>query len=64
MSLPLDVARCRGARVNNEEDQALYQTCMVCERRKLPKNTRARYLLIGPPLFKNGECEKQIKEEA
>jgi hypothetical protein len=63
MSLPLDVARCSGARINNEEDQALMTVCMQCERRKLPKNTKVRYLMISAPLFKNGECRKQIKEE-
>lgn len=63
MTLPLDIARCRGARVGNEVDQALMFPCMECRRTETP-TTESRFLLISPPLFKDGVCPKQIKEEA
>lgn len=62
MNLPLDIARCYGARVNNEEDQARMPACMECRRTEIPKNKKIRYLLMTPPLFRDGECPKQIKE--
>lgn len=62
MTLPLDIARCDGVRVNNEEDQVWMPPCMECRRTEVPKNKKVRYLLISPPLFKKGECPKQIKE--
>lgn len=64
MTLPLDIARCSGARVGNEVDQALMLPCMECRRTEIPEGPQVRYLLISPPLFKNGVCPKQIKEEA
>lgn len=64
MTLPLDVARCRGARVDNEADQALMPPCMECRRTEIPEGPFSRYFLISPPLFKSGVCSKQIKGEA
>lgn len=62
--LPYDIARCRGARVGNDVDQALMLPCMECRRTEIPDGAQVRYLLITPPLFKGGVCPKQIKEEA
>lgn len=64
MTLPLDVARCSGARIDNEADQALMLPCMVCKRQDIPTGANVRYLLISAPLFKNGTCPKQIREES
>lgn len=64
MTLPLDVARCQGARVNNEADQALMPPCMECRRTEIPTAPKVRYLLISPPLFKGGVCPKQFRGEA
>ena len=62
--LSLDIARCRGARVGNDVDQALMFPCMECRRTEVPTDPNVRYLHITPPLFKDGVCPKQIKEEA
>jgi hypothetical protein len=62
--LSYDIARCRGARVDNDVDQALMIQCMECRRAEIPNDPNVRYLLITPPLFKGGVCPKQIKEEA
>jgi hypothetical protein len=62
-TLPLDVARCRGARHLNDEDNAWLAPCMECRRTQVPTSGKVRYLLIAPPLFKNGVCPKQIKAE-
>jgi len=62
-TLPLDIARCRGARFNNDEDNSLLPPCMWCRRTEMPTSNKVRYLLIAPPLFKNGLCPKQIKAE-
>jgi hypothetical protein len=64
MTLSYDIARCRGARVNNDVDQALMFPCMECRRTEVPTDPNVRYLHITPPLFKDGVCPKQIKEEA
>lgn len=62
-TLPLDVARCRGARQNNDADGAWLAPCMECRRTEMPEGPFARYFLMSPPLFKNGVCPKQIKAE-
>jgi hypothetical protein len=63
-TLPLDVARCNGATVDNEKYNAPLPTCMHCQRRlQIPKNTRVRYYLMSPPLFDKGVCDKSIYED-
>ncbi len=63
-TLSYDIARCSGARVGNEVDQALMPPCMECRRTEVPTAPNVRYLHISTPLFKDGVCPKQIKEEA
>jgi hypothetical protein len=62
-TLPLDIARCRGARYLNDEGNPLLPPCTECRRTEIPTSNKVRYLLITPPLFKNGVCPKQIKAE-
>lgn len=59
--LPLDIARCNGARQNNDVDGAQMPPCMECRRTEIPKGKGIRYLVIAAPLFKAGQCPKQIK---
>ena len=64
MTLPLDVARCNGARVDNERNNHVYETCIECRRREIPDGAHVRYLLIAPPAFDKGVCAKRIAKES
>lgn len=64
MTLPLDVARCDGATVDNDKYGEPMPPCWHCERRlQIPKNHKVRYMLIAPPKFDKGNCDKQITKE-
>lgn len=63
-TLPLDVARCSGATVDNEKNNGLMPPCVHCERRlQIPKNYKVRYLLMAPPKFDKGMCDKRIVKD-
>jgi len=60
MTLPLDVARCNGAHVDNERNNHVYPTCIECQRREIPEGENVRYFLMSTPHFDKGVCEKRI----
>lgn len=60
MTLPLDVARCNGARVDNERNNHVYEVCIECRRREIPEGAHVRYFLMAAPSFDKGVCAKRI----
>lgn len=64
MRLANDIARCNGARHNNDRDAPLMSECNSCARRKqiLRDGPDGLYVFMAPPLFVQGKCPSKIED--
>ena len=63
MTLPYDIARCRGRNDPDRYGQDLLAPCLDCLRRTSPGNPHGQWHQ-APPEFVDGQCPSRIGETA